>query len=184
MKKNPCLPSLFKGFFTKQSVSVEWSEVYHYLTGEELRELTDRYRATKEWHYKSALLSLTPACGMNGKGKEADDLTGLTGFSHGRLRPYLAAADGGGARAGECRPAHVSQSRHRVGRGVSRVFPLRRGWGLRTGVPHGQLLLRRPYRGGFRREVRQREPPLCPVPRPVGVLQRGSRSVCRAGRIR
>ena len=81
MKKNPCLPSLFKGFFTKQSVSVEWSEVYHYLTGEELRELTDRYRATKEWHYKSALLSLTPACGMNGKGKEADDLTGLTGFS-------------------------------------------------------------------------------------------------------
>lgn len=81
MKKNPCLPSLFKGFFTKQSVSVEWSEVYHYLTGEELRELTARYRDTKEWRYKSALLSLTPACGMNGKGKEAADLTGLTGFS-------------------------------------------------------------------------------------------------------
>lgn len=81
MKSNSThLPSLFKGFFTKQSVVAEWSTVYDYLTCGELQELTEQYRTTHEWRYKSALLSITPACSLNGTGKEASDILGLTGI--------------------------------------------------------------------------------------------------------
>lgn len=82
MKSNSThLPSLFKGFFTKQSVVAEWSSVYDYLTCGELQELTEQYRTTHEWRYKSALLSITPACSLNGTGKEASDILELTGIA-------------------------------------------------------------------------------------------------------
>jgi len=79
--ESACRPHLFKSFFAKESVAVEWPQVYQCLTGGVLRELTERYRATQEWRYKSGLLSLTPACSLNGRGREAADITGLTGVS-------------------------------------------------------------------------------------------------------
>ena len=80
-EKPSCLPSLFKGFFAKESMAVEWPQVFNYLIDGGLREATERYRFSKDGRYKSSLPSLMPACGTNGRGKEAADITGLTGVS-------------------------------------------------------------------------------------------------------
>ena len=80
-EKPSCLPSLFKGFFAKESMVVKWPQVFNYLIDGGLREATERYRFSKDGRYKSSLPSLMPACGTNGRGKEAADITGLTGVS-------------------------------------------------------------------------------------------------------
>lgn len=73
--------SLLRGFTARESEAVSWVMVVNHLTGGALRELTERYRQTRDWHWKAAQLCITPACRLNGRGKEAADVEELTGVT-------------------------------------------------------------------------------------------------------
>ncbi len=73
--------SLLRGFTAKESEAVSWVMVVNHLTGGALRELTERYRQTRDWRWKAAQLCITPACRLNGRGKEAADVAALTGVT-------------------------------------------------------------------------------------------------------
>lgn len=73
--------SLLRGFTARESEAVSWVMVVNHLTGGALRELTERYRQTRDWHWKAAQLCITPACRLNGRGKEAADVDELTGVT-------------------------------------------------------------------------------------------------------
>ncbi len=73
--------SLLRGFTARESTAVSWLMVMDHLTGGGLRELTERYRQTREWRWKAAHLCITPACLLNGRGKEAADVERLTGIT-------------------------------------------------------------------------------------------------------
>ncbi len=73
--------SLLRGFTARESEAVSWVMVVNHLTGGDLRELTERYRQTRDWHWKAAQLCITPACRLNGRGKEAADVDELTGVT-------------------------------------------------------------------------------------------------------
>lgn len=87
MNRTNFLPSLFKGMFTNESRSIEWSEVAEIICGESLKSLTEKYRKlvvsempTEAQKIKQRMPVISPAVQCDG-GRKKEHFVGLTGVS-------------------------------------------------------------------------------------------------------
>jgi len=79
MDKNLPMPSLLRGFHNTASRTVAWEEVFRIITGDTLKENTERFRATGDTRYKARTLCTSVAVQFNGTGKQETDIAARTG---------------------------------------------------------------------------------------------------------